>query len=121
MTTIGRPRAAEIAQRVPGGYELDGLFYSYEEWERQERRRETYRRSKARARTHGNWDRPTPLMQSIAILYHFGCSSGDIADRLRTGTATVKMYLTSLTRYWDAGSWSDAATLEWHAMQGEAA
>ena len=117
----GRPRAAEIARRVPGGYELDGQFYTDSEWDRLERRREQYRRSKARGYVTGNWTNPTPLMQSIVILYHFGCSSGEVADRLRTGTATVKTYLTGLTRYWSADSWRDAASLEWHAMQEEAA
>lgn len=115
----GRPRAAEIARRVPGGYELDGQFYTDSEWDRLERRREQYRRAKARGVTHGNWHRPTPLMQSIVILYYFGCSSGDIADRLRINTSTAKAYLTSLSRHWDAESWRDAAALEWHAMQEE--
>ena len=120
LSRMGRPRVSELARHVPGGYEFDGSFYTYAEWDRLERRRATYRRSKRRTGSRGNWAKPTPLMQSIVILYHFGCSSGEIAGRLRASTGTVTMYLTSLTRYWDADSWRDAAALEWHAMQEDA-
>jgi DNA-binding NarL/FixJ family response regulator len=103
-----------------------GQFYSDDEWERRERRREQYRASKerqARGESRALLRRgPNPtsgLVVSVASLYAMGLTPKEIAGRLGLSTTSVVNSLRRLMTYWSAASWWDAAHLEWQSATGE--
>lgn len=61
---------------------------------------------------------PTPLMDSIAVLYDYGMKPQAIGSRLRCASSTVTTYLKWLSRYWSAETWADACRLHVDSMRG---